>query len=425
MAVCYLDKRYNEKYDCQYEIKNNGIEIIVNYDITDEIPENNGLRILTNSTKFKNMDILIIDYYKGVNYLLKNAYYSGGSTVSGTPDGGYKTKFFSNIYFYDKKYERLYEIEDNNIKKIKIYSNIINDFIGYPSLSQEKSDKEYVIRLKKDTEKKSIEINENNIKSLKISDDWIKKEDLRNNEINIKLDGFIEIELNDNINYDDTNNYVYELMNYFQLIKPCKFKINKILVEIEKKYYALYLPITEIEYVTSYVENSVDDNLSKFLLNCYNKIPYRNSKNEIRNIPFIIIRTSRNIEDNFLMFYRFIECYYKKQKITDIQQNFIKYSIDNNYDKNKKMTSEEKEKLVQEIISLRNHYVHTGYYIKNQKLWIIYPKVNKKANPKNSIATNIDFNWIYEKTLILYKIVIDIIFTNMLGYEKYKYNKHF
>ena len=38
MAVCYFDNKYGEKYDCNYEVKKDGIEIIVNYDIDDEIP---------------------------------------------------------------------------------------------------------------------------------------------------------------------------------------------------------------------------------------------------------------------------------------------------------------------------------------------------------------------------------------------------
>ena len=154
-------------------------------------------------------------------------------------------------------------------------------------------------------------------------------------------------------------------------------------------------------------------------------IPYRNSKNEIRNIPYIILYTSRNLEDNFLMFYRFIECYYKKQPIENIKRTFIEYSIKNNYKENLGLNEEEFENLVYEIISLRNHYVHEGYYIKNEELYISFPKINQKTNPKNYVAKNVDVKWIYEKTKILYKIVIDIIFKNMLNYQNYNFNKHF
>ena len=426
MAVCYFNDKYDEKYDCQYEVKKDGIEIVVNYDIDDEIPAINGVRTFGINTEFKKRDILIIDYQTKMNYLLKNAYYCGHSEVLGTPDGGYKTRFFSRFYFWDKNYEKLCDLQNgNNIKKIRIYSNIINELIGYPSLYKEENKNEYIIKLRRDTSKQRVEVNLNNIKSIEISDDWTSEHKRKSNEIDIKLNGYIEIEMYNCINYEDIYNYVQELIIYFQLLKPCKFNINKIVVEIEKLYYGFCLPINEMNYKNSYVEKSVTNDVLEFLLNCYSSIPYRNSKNEIRNIPYIILETSRNLEDNFLMFYRFIECYYKQQPIKDIKTTFIKYSIENNYKKVNQIEENIIENIVYEIISLRNHYVHEGYYIKDKKLYIAFPKVNGKANPKNYIAKNVDVDWIYEKTKILYEIVVDIIFRKMLNYDNYKFNKHF
>lgn len=426
MAVCYFNDKYDEKYDCQYEVKKDGIEIVVNYDIDDEIPAINGVRTFGINTEFKKRDILIIDYQTKMNYLLKNAYYCGHSEVLGTPDGGYKTRFFSRFYFWDKNYEKLCDLQNgNNIKKIRIYSNIINELIGYPSLYKEENKNEYIIKLRRDTSKQRVEVNLNNIKSIEISDDWTSEHKRKSNEIDIKLNGYIEIEMDNCINYEDIYNYVQELIIYFQLLKPCKFNINKIVVEIEKLYYGFCLPINEMNYKNSYVEKSVTNDVLEFLLNCYSSIPYRNSKNEIRNIPYIILETSRNLEDNFLMFYRFIECYYKQQPIKDIKTTFIKYSIENNYKKVNQIEENIIENIVYEIISLRNHYVHEGYYIKDKKLYIAFPKVNGKANPKNYIAKNVDVDWIYEKTKILYEIVADIIFRKMLNYDNYKFNKHF
>ena len=123
------------------------------------------------------------------------------------------------------------------------------------------------------------------------------------------------------------------------------------------------------------------------------------------------------------MFYRFIECYYKQQPIKGIKNSFIRYSIENNYKDKEKIQNI--ENLEREIICLRNHYVHNGYHITNKKLYISFKKIGKKANPKNYRAKNVDFNWIYERTKILYKIVIDIIFREMLQYDNYEFNKHF
>lgn len=421
MAVCYFDEKYEEKYDCKYEIKDDGIELIVNYDIMDEIPAINGVRTYGSNTKFKNRDILIIDNETRMNYLLKAAHYCGYSEVLGSPDGGYKTKFSTRYYFKNGNYEKLCNIPNNNIRKIRVYSKLINEFIGYPSLSKEETENEYIIKLKRDAIKQKIEINSNNIKSIETSDNWKSELSRKNNKIDIELNGYIEIEMDKCISYEEVYDYLNELTIFFQLLKPCKFDIDKIAVEIEGFFYELCCPTNEIKYKDSYVNNSVKENLLQFLFKCYTTIPYRNSRNEVRNIPYIILNTSRNIEDNFLMFYRFIECYYKQQNIKDIQITFIKYSIENNY----KDKIENIENIVQEIICLRNHYVHKGYYIQNKKLFIAFPKIDKKANPKNYIAENIDFNWLYERTKILYEIVIDIIFKNMLQYDNYEFNKHF
>ena len=426
MAVCYFNKNYDEKYDCIYEVKEDGIEVIVSYDINNELPETNGMMVFSSNTKFNKRDILIIDYQTRMNYLLKEAFYHGHSETFGTPDGGYKTKFFSSIYFYNKDYENICNLTDkNNISQIKVYSDTINDIIGHPSLYKEKNEDEYIIKLKKKPEKQVIDINKNNIKSIAISDDWISEHNHKNNKIDINLSGYVEIDLQENIECIDVYDYINELTIYFQLLKPGKFKIDKIIVKVDEQYCGLVIPIRAINYKNSYIDNSVNDALLDFLLNCYNLIPYRNSKNEIRNIPYIILYTSRNLEDNFLMFYRFIECYYKKQPIENIKRTFIEYSIKNNYKENLGLNEEEFENLVYEIISLRNHYVHEGYYIKNEELYISFPKINQKTNPKNYVAKNVDVKWIYEKTKILYKIVIDIIFKNMLNYQNYNFNKHF
>lgn len=426
MAVCYFNDKYDEKYNCQYEVKKDGIEVVVNYDIDDEIPVINGVRTFGRNTEFKKRDILIIDQQTEMNYLLKMAYYYGYLEVFGTPDGGYKTKFFANCYFKNKSYEKLCNIPNgNNIKKVRVYSNIINEFIGYPSLTTEETDNEYMIKLKRNTEKQKIVINRNNIKSIVVSDDWKSELSRKNNKIDIKLNGYVEIEIDKSVSYVEVYEYVKELTIFFQLLKPCKFDINKIVVEIEESFCELWFPTNEIEYKNAYVNNSVNENILKFLLKCYTTIPYRNSNSEVRNIPYILLNTSRNIEDNFLMFYRFIECYYKQQDIKDIQTTFIKYSIENNYKSKDKIKEDDIENLVQEIICLRNHYVHKGYYIPNKKLYIAFPKIEKKPNPKNYIVENVDFEWIYKRTKILYEIVIDIIFKNMLQYNNYEFHKHF
>ena len=97
MPVCYFNKKYEKEYDCQYEIKDDEIEVIVKYDIMDEIPSVNGMRSFGSNTQFESRDILIIDNKLKMNYLLKDAQFSGHSVTYGNPDGGDKTRF-STMY---------------------------------------------------------------------------------------------------------------------------------------------------------------------------------------------------------------------------------------------------------------------------------------------------------------------------------------
>lgn len=424
MAVCYFNKDYKKIFNCEYEKKNGGIEVTVEYAIDDEIkPDKNGAITIGSNTQYKKRDILIVDFTSKVNYLLKDASYSGDKELYGSPDGNVTTKFFSSCYFYHEDYNELQELlETPNVKKIRIYSNIVNEFIGSPSVSEKENEKEYIIKLQKEPERKNVEINYNNVKVLTISDDW--KYNLINNEMIIKLDGYIEIEVYRRVKYNEIEKYIYELMTYIQLLKPDKLRINKITVCIDDTYYGFFSLLKENKYKSSSIENSVSDDILFFLSKCYKLIPYRNSKSEIRNIPYVIFDYSRNIEDIFLMLYKTIECYYKKQNIKGITSSFINYSIHNNYDKFKKKTEDEIEDLARQIICLRNRYVHSGYYIKNNCLKITFNDLDGKASKlKNYTLNNIDVKWIYERTKILYSIAIDIIFKNMLGYEKYEFGR--
>ena len=424
MPVCYFDDDFTKKFNCEYEISENNIIVDVSYCIADEIEPINGIRSIGSNTEYKDRDILIIDYKNSKNYLLMDAYYNGHSTIMGTPDGGDITKFKSHIYFEHNDLNKLSNLPKTpKIRKIRIYSKSILDYIGCRSLKKTINDETYSISLSKKRNTDTIIINKNYIKSISVGDEWSSAHSSNDSKINIDLTGFLEIELTKRINYSNIYEFIHELQIFMQLYSPNKFIIDKIDVMIDDSFYRLHLYTYDFNNKRKQPQRSVDDNILDFLKKCYEKIPYRNSKTEIRNIPYIIMDSSRNIEDNFLMFYRFIECYYKKTSIEGIKKTFISYSLNKHYPNN--LTNEDLEDLSLEIIKLRNHYVHSGYYIKNSKLSIIHDKINGKKNPRDYTVTGIDGIWIYNKSKILYKIVVDIIFKEMLNYNDYDFTHMF
>lgn len=425
MPVCYFNSNFATKYSCEYEIKDGRIEINVDYDISFEIEPINGMRIFGDNTKYEHRDILVVDHQGKKNYLAKQAYYCGENEVLGTPDSSVKTRFRTSMYFEHSNLEFLKRLPNTpKVTKIEINSKSILDWIGRPSLKTCKTEEQYTINLSRDYVGVSSEINSNNIKQITVSDTWESIDNRKGHAISIDFNGYVEIELVKRVNYDKVFEYVNELLVFMQLYCPDKFLVGKIRTMVDGVYYEFHVPIMEMKHKDKLVEISIKRvDLLGFLKECYARIPYRNSKTYIRNIPYITLRTSRNIEDNFLMFYRFIECFYKQ--FPDKRNTFVSAAINEHYAANKKVSDEQIEHYIQEIICLRNHYVHAGYYIKNGSLRIKFDPIAGKKNPKNYTANGVDAHWIYERTNILYKIVIDIIFTEMLGYKDYRFNRHF
>lgn len=379
MAVCYFNRDYSKKYRCQFEKKDNGILMKIEYDISNEIESIDGVKIFGINTEIDSRDILIIDYEKKANYLLKDAYFFGRYNIYETPDGNEFSSFFSSMYLSTNNYTDFNDFpEIQKISEIKIYSTELNSFIGKPSCSEVNNDKLISITLNRENTKTEIHTDKLNVKDIFIADNWI-VEHINNTKINIKFDGYIEYILNNEIEYEDCYQLVYELMIYMQLLIPNKFKIDKISIKINDKFYNIILPLKEIEYKEKHVFPSVNVSIFDFLKECYNKIPYVNGNVDSRNIPYIIMNTSRSIEDNFLMFYRFIENFYKNKGNLD---DFIEVSIRNNY---KKEINFDIEDFTRECVSLRNHYVHDGYYIPNNELEITYKSLVYKKMEKQGI----------------------------------------
>ena len=419
MAVCYFNGDYKTKYNCNYEIVDNSFIVNVTYPIEDEVESINGVQYFRADTTFADRDILVIDRENKINYLLKEAYYTGHSITYGHPDGDEVACFRSRVFLASQSFSFLMELKENpKTNKIRIESKAIIDAFGHPSVKMIHYDKEEAIHLSREKTEKVIEIANNNIKTLSIGDDW--NSFYNGKSISVDITGHVDISLRKRVSIDEVPQYVNELLVFMQLYKPGKFVIDSVKILVDKQFCDLIVPCFEIKNSKRHVNPSVEKDMATFLTECYRKIPYRKSKTYIRNIPYIVIKSERGIEDTFLSYYRFIESYYKSSGIKGAKNTFIQMGIKNHSSK-RTLSEDEQEKLIYEIISLRNQYVHSGYYLKNCCLKVKYPKIKNKKNPKDYTVNSIDVRWIYDRTIILKEIVIDIIFKEMLGFENYNY----
>ena len=419
MATCYFDSDLKKSYRCEYNIKDNSVNVTIDYDIHDELKKEK--IIISNNMDIKNRDIYIIDQGNKTYLLLKNAFYNGYINSWGTPDSKCQTKFQSIFFFKHNQYSKLFDLPVTpKVKKIKIYSYLITNLFGCPSVKRHETDEKYIIELNKKSTIHTVELQKNNIKNISIGDVWESKYSQKEHNIKIDFNGFVLIELIRRINYDQVYSYINELNTFMQLYCPNKFLINKIELYINDTFYECVCPFREINYINYHRNRSVKEGLIDFLNKAYNHISLRKNQLYINNIPRIVLYTSRDIEDNFLIYYKFIECYYKQKNIPNIKTQFISYSMTNNY-KKEKLSKNQIAKYSQEIICLRNHYVHAGYHLKNNCLKISFKKVKGINDLENYTVTNIDFEWILKRTQILHDIAIDIIFSEILGYDDYDY----
>ena len=429
MPVCYFNQDYENKYRCEYSITGDDFNVEVEYDIHEEIPYIDGVKCFTTNTEYDNRDILIVDYDNKKNYLLKNAFYLSGTTILGTPDKNSITIFQSNVYFSHTNAHKLTELKIKpKISKIKIYSKLINYLIGYPNLEEINTDEFYSINLSRDKKEIIKSINKKNIKNLILGDYWETYFNRKDHNISINFDGYIEIQLFKRVDYDKISNYINELITFMQIYIPNKFLIDKLDVEIDKTYFKFSTYFNSVNYLERTINPSISAPLMDFLEICYKNIPYKDSRSKFRNIPYIVNSTTKSLEDNFLMFYKFIECYYQKgsnsiiKGLTDHYSSIETLIKDEFLDQetlevflDKSTLNEFLDQTALEIVKLRNHYVHSGYYIRNNCLKIT----------KEKTITNIDIQWIFLRTRLLYLVAIDIIFKEMLGFEKYNYKKLF
>ena len=422
MAVCFFGKTYDSDhlYKCEYEKRRDQIVVKVDYDISEEIEAVNGIKSFGPNTKYEDRDILIIDHDRKSNYLLKDAYYSGQSSVYGSPDGGTRTTFTSDIFFHSKSYQALAELKDTpKIKTITIVSEDLKKYIAESSLTRIEDEDKLVISLRRKASGESRKVGAHNIEEIILHDYWsggFNKE----HDICFDITGNLKLRLFRRANYTEVYRYVYEMLVFLRLYTKNKFVIDGIKVSVDGTIFDMFFPIRNNlnHHIArkNIVENSVQTDLIEFLERCYSSIPYRNGKSDIRNIPYIILDKERSIEDSFLTYYRFIECFYKKKNIPNIRTEFISYSLKNNYVCKGKKLPAELEKIANEIVTLRNHYVHSGYFIRNESLRITFDDSSKNYTAKA------DIDWIYKRMKILYDCSIDIIFRDMLGYEKYSFS---
>lgn len=414
MPICYFNNDYTKEYQCTYSEFKNSIEVNIEYDIEEnEIEEINGARIISTTTEYANRDILILDNINKINILVKNAFRAGHSNNYSIFGNSSTTKFTSFTYFKEDTVQTLHTLQSNpQTKLIRIYSTSFSDLLPFINYAKQENNETISYTIQKQRTIQRISIEKDYIDSISISNNW-KINEKSQKIVNMNFSYFLEIKLSKQHSFTTIRDFVNELIIYMQLYYPDKFIIDEVKIYINDNFYTYVTNFLSLKPKNCYVHKSVQVDLMTFLKQCYTNVSYRSAKSEIKNLYDVIFKQDRILEDIFNSYYRFIECYLKKK---GYKNNFMSYALEHYYKQ-----SLDYEKVAREIITLRNHYVHNGYYIDNHCLTIKY----HPSETTKTYSVKADINWIYNQTLILHEIAVDIIFKEILNYPEYKYKQSF
>lgn len=414
MPICYFNNDYTKEYQCTYSEFKDSIEVNIEYDIEEnEIEEINGARIISTTTEYANRDILILDNIDKINILVKNAFHAGHSNNYSIFGNSSTTKFTSFTYFKEDTVQTLHTLQSNpQTKLIRIYSTSFSDLLPFINYTKQENNETISYTIQKQRTIQRISIEKDYIDSISISNNW-KINEKSQKIVNMNFSYFLEIKLSKQHSFTTIRDFVNELIIYMQLYYPDKFIIDEVKIYINDNFYTYVTNFLSLKPKNCYVHKSVQVDLMTFLKQCYTNVSYRSAKSEIKNLYDVIFKQDRILEDIFNSYYRFIECYLKKK---GYKNNFMSYALEHYYKQ-----SLDYEKVAREIITLRNHYVHNGYYIDNHCLTIKY----HPSETTKTYSVKADINWIYNQTLILHEIAVDIIFKEILNYPEYKYKQSF
>ncbi len=400
----------------------------------------------------------------------------------------YWKKLFLEYSLIDDEFNRKWKdsmfkiFSEYKVKSIYIHSESLSEYIasllpGRLRWEVSESKREAIKYYDRRFQSKSIDIKFNNISKIWICD-YIASISYRSDELD-KLVEYIKIDLIKAVDCSEVYDYLEEIMVYFQLFCPNKIKIDKVEIDTEgglfKFVTARFNRRFNNDAIVSYSGDILHfmsvkkENILDFLGKCYNRIVYRKPTHEkklaVKLIDEIIFSNMFKmwLEITFLHCFTFIEFYYKKciksfgedltneeyikslccklksceeLKSDDIEfitrslndklskgapkfKEIIFWAIKKFYNGKEKLSDDEKNRKAHEIVFLRNRYSHEGYYLPSD-LRISYKNGSEKTFEK------VDLHLVYELLrTVLFPIVMDIIFKDILGYDNHDFPSPF
>ena len=413
-TVYTIDK--SSSFEGEYTFDDNQLEItIYNYSSNSFLSDNS-------TVEYKEF---IIEDLKNKIFMYSPVFYNKGTTFALT----YYEVFRTNFYFKTESYQNSDEfIADMSIRAIRFFHPLLIHNFTNPCLHIDKNENTINCKLNTKSKTKTIPIQNNNVETLVFG--GVYNYSLKNyrQSLSIETENYVEIVLSDTISYDDLLSYVNEFDVFISIYSPTKLRTYETQVRSGsgKLLTVVHKLLGKEKYYNKPVHQPVKLGFFEYIEKAYKTFEYRLADDKNKYIP-LEFKKPTSLEDQYTYYFRYIDMYMGERLKSSTQTDVNNYDrlsafVDENLSFFDSQDISNIDDFKNELNSLRNHYVHEGYYLPNNKF-----KVTKKK--KFKYYKTMDYNWLYRVTQALklgvYKILYEDVLKLDIDINELKYSlKH-
>ena len=401
MSSCTVFIDDNE-YDGEYAIENGKIDLeIYNYSSGLEDEE------IGSFITYKEM---IIHDYRNKQFVYSPVFRHCSVTYGLTQ---YET-FQTDFYLSTSKYDNIDNFKsEGRIKSITFYHPLFIKFFTNPCLTVKHNDNKIESTLDTKSNVRVINIQHNNVDRIEFGGAFSYKHSKDKQELHIETENYIQLFFVEPIMLEDVLSYINEFDVFINAYAPKGLRSFKTFVKMDdgKQFALTHKLLGKEKYHKPMVRPVVKMEIFDFIEKMYKVIDYRISENKNKFLP-LEFKKPTSLEDQFIYYFRYIDLFmgdFLKKETGRNPNNFDRISrfVDDYLRMFDSQDIEEPNNLKNELNSLRNHYVHEGYYLPNDEFEVTQKK-------KLLYMKKMDYKWLYRVTEALKLGVYHILYTKVL-----------
>lgn len=407
MVKCevYVDGT-SDKYEGQYEVIDNVLMVeIFNY---------NGMG--WNTMKFSSdvtyKEIMILDF-SNKRYMYSSLFYNCGLLYGLVQSEKYKTDYF----FETSNHESIESFSaDMKFSEIKAYNAVLCHCNNNSALEITITENEVNYKINRKPKAIIIPIGINNIEKIELNTraTWSNKNDYYS--VQIDTENYAKLYLTNAVDYQELIAYINELdvmIGSYMLVQVHSYETY--VTNNEGTIFKLiHSHLSEEKRIKRPNHKPIKIDFEKYLEDVYKKINFRNtnSRNEFILLDF---KRPTSLEDQYIFYFRYIDMYMGKRLMLEGKNtsNYARLSsfIDEyiEYFKKDKDYSDINN-FKNELNSLRNHFVHEGYYFSDNQFSVT-------RNREHLYYQMIDYQWLYDIVKIFKLCSYLMLYKNILSIE--------